>query len=201
MLSAPISTAPAASSRWISGWSRVAGGSSRLIFEPARVGRPFTSNRFFTANGTPASGPSFLRFARAASIERARARARSASTSVNELSTGSRAVMRASASSTTVIAETRPLATAVAMSPALAQPLSKSGSGFEDRRGLGIVRQLLFADERGEPECDGEIGADFGLPRFVNWNAQRRSGGVDVGVEGIGTHDVRLHWRVRNRRK
>ena len=31
---------------------------SRLIFEPASVGRPATSNRFLTANGTPASGPS-----------------------------------------------------------------------------------------------------------------------------------------------
>ncbi len=126
MLSAPIRIAPAASSRSISGWSCAAGGSSRLIFEPARVGSPFTSNRFFTAKGTPARGPSFFRFARAASIARARFSARSASTSVNELSTGSRAVMRASASSTTVTAETRPLATAAAISPAVAQPLSKS---------------------------------------------------------------------------
>ena len=29
---------------------------SRLIFEPARVARPSMSNRFLTANGTPASG-------------------------------------------------------------------------------------------------------------------------------------------------
>ena len=33
---------------------------SRLIFEPASVARPATSNRFLTANGTPASGPSGL---------------------------------------------------------------------------------------------------------------------------------------------
>ena len=44
---------------------RCAGGRSRLIFEPARVGSPFTSNRFFTANGAPASGPSGSPFARA----------------------------------------------------------------------------------------------------------------------------------------
>ena len=28
-----------------------------VLFEPARVGRPSISNRFFTANGTPISGP------------------------------------------------------------------------------------------------------------------------------------------------
>ena len=38
MLSAPTSTAPAASMRSISVASRVAGARSRLIFEPARVG-------------------------------------------------------------------------------------------------------------------------------------------------------------------
>ena len=41
---------------------------SRLIFEPARVGRPSMSNRFLTANGTPASGPRLSPRARAASI-------------------------------------------------------------------------------------------------------------------------------------
>ena len=60
MLSAPTSTAPAASIRSINVASRGDGARSRLIFEPARVGRPRTSNRFFTANGTPASGPGFL---------------------------------------------------------------------------------------------------------------------------------------------
>ena len=55
---------------------------SRLIFEPARVGRPATSNRFLTANGAPASGPSASP-ARARGVERRRcASARSAVTSV-----------------------------------------------------------------------------------------------------------------------
>ena len=40
MLSAPTSTAPAASSRAISVASALAGGRSRLILEPASVGRP-----------------------------------------------------------------------------------------------------------------------------------------------------------------
>ena len=40
MLSAPTRMAPAASSRSIKAASRVAGGASRLIFDPASVGRP-----------------------------------------------------------------------------------------------------------------------------------------------------------------
>src|SRR5215831_14082992 len=58
MLSAPTSTAPWASRRAMTVASRVAGARSRLIFEPARVGSPAMSNKFLTANGTPASAPS-----------------------------------------------------------------------------------------------------------------------------------------------
>ena len=118
MLSAPTSTAPAASSRAISGESRSAGGSSRLIFEPARVDRPATSNRFFTANGTPASGPSGSPFPRAASSAAARLRARAAVTSVKALSSGLSFSMRASAASTTAAADVSPPPTARAMSSA-----------------------------------------------------------------------------------
>src|SRR5256714_13803137 len=177
MLSAPTSTAPAASRRSISGWSRVAGGSSRLIFEPARVGRPFTSNRFFTANGTPASGP----FSCDPSTAAARFSARSASTSVNELSTGSRAVMRASVACTTSLADTRPPFTAAAIPAAVVQAVSISG--LEDGRGLGIVRQLLLGHLRGEPERDFEIGAHGGLPFRLDRHAERLRGGVDVSVD------------------
>ena len=60
MFSAPTSIAPAASSRATSVASAAAGGRSRLMREPASVGRPATSIRFFTANGTPASGPTGL---------------------------------------------------------------------------------------------------------------------------------------------
>src|SRR5882757_9535915 len=177
MLSAPTSTAPAASSRSISGESCADGASSRMIFEPALVGRPVTSNRFFTANGTPASGPLFF----PASISAARLRARSATTSVNELSTGSRSMMRASAASVTLSAETRPAVTAAAISAADAHSVSMSG--LEDRRGLGIVRQLLLVDQCGEPERHVEIGAYGGFPRGVDRNAERGRGGIDVGVE------------------
>src|SRR5262245_16003321 len=68
MLSAPTSTAPFDSSRAISVASRLAGARSRLIFEPASVGSPAMSNKFLTANGTPASAPTSRRpFARSAS--------------------------------------------------------------------------------------------------------------------------------------
>ena len=124
MLSAPTSTAPAASSRSISGESCSAEARSRLIFEPARVGRPFTSNRFFTANGTPASGPTARPAARAASISRAFARARSAVTAVNALSCLSRASISASAASVTASAVVCPVMTASAM----AAPETQAGS-------------------------------------------------------------------------
>ena len=75
MLSAPTRTAPAASRRSISVASRAAGGASRLIFEPASVGNPAMSNRFFTANGTPASGGERLA-AGARLVERLRTRKR-----------------------------------------------------------------------------------------------------------------------------
>ena len=73
MLSAPTSMAPAASSRSISG--RVALGGRQLAVD-LRAGDasadPATSNRFFTANGTPASGPSGLPSRAPASSARAR---------------------------------------------------------------------------------------------------------------------------------
>jgi hypothetical protein len=113
--------APAASSRSISGASRPAAGRSRLILEPASVGKPVTSNRFFTANGTPASGPSGCPCARSRSSASARARARVSVTAVNALSSVSRVEIVASASSTTRAAVIFPSLTARAMSEAEAQ--------------------------------------------------------------------------------
>ena len=77
--------------------SLAAGGRSRLIFDPARVGSPATSNRFLTANGAPASGPSGSPFARAASTASAFLSARAAVTSVNAPSAALRAPIRSSA--------------------------------------------------------------------------------------------------------
>ena len=64
-------------SKYLDGW---------VVFEPASVGTPAMSNRFFTANGTPASGPAGSPEAHAASTAAAFARARSAVMAVKEFS-------------------------------------------------------------------------------------------------------------------
>src|ERR1700674_5003789 len=115
MLSVPTSTAPAASNRSMSGESRSAGGSSRLIFEPARDGMPFTSNRFLTAKGTPAAAPGGSPLARRKSTRAAWRRARAAVTWVKALSEGLRLSMRPSTASMTAAAVISPRCTARAV--------------------------------------------------------------------------------------
>src|SRR5689334_924456 len=189
MLSAPTSTAPAASMRSISVASRLAGARSRLIFEPARVGRPATSNRFFTAKGTPASGPTVLPAAMSASIARALARARSAVTSVKELRMPSCCLMRASAASVASSADILRPATALAISVAVISGLVvMAASGREDRRRLGLVRQREFVDEAGEPQRDFEIGPHRGPPGLLDRQRQRFRYGVDIVVQRLGHH-------------
>src|SRR5690242_13503797 len=193
MLSAPTRTAPAASSRSISVASRLAGARSRLIFEPARVGRPATSNRFFTAKGTPASGPTVLPAAMSASIARALARARSAVTSVKELRMPSCCLMRASAASVASSADILRAATALAISAAVISGLVvMAASGREDRRRLGLVRQREFVDEAGEPQRDFEIGAHRRPPGLLDRQRQRFRYGVDVVVQRFGHHSLTL---------
>src|SRR6266702_4708030 len=161
MLSAPTRTAPAASIRSISVASRLAGARSRLIFEPARVGRPATSKRFFTAKGTPASGPTFLPAAMSASIARALARARSAVTVVKELRMASCCLMRARAASVAASADNWPPATALAMSAAVKSGLVvMAASRDKYGRRLGLFRQREIVDQAGEPQRDLEIGAN-----------------------------------------
>src|ERR1700761_4747777 len=153
MLSAPTSTAPAPSSRSIKVASREAGGRSRLIFEPASVEMPFTSNRFLTAKGTPASGPTFLPSAIAASISRALARARSAVTVVKELSTPSCRLIRARAASVTSSADSRPALTDLAISEAGGgADAVMATSCAEDTGRLGFVGQREIVDESGQPQ-------------------------------------------------
>src|SRR5262245_14253689 len=162
MLSAPTRTAPAASMRSIKVASRAAGGRSRLIFEPARVGSPFTSNRFFTAKGTPASGPAFLPAAIASSMAFALERARSAVTSVNALRMELCWLIRASASSIASWAESLPELTALAISEADcgtdALPMAgflaefMANSGGEDTGRLGFIRQREFVNEPRQPQ-------------------------------------------------
>src|SRR5271169_1559915 len=169
MFSAPIRMAPAASSRSINAASRVAGGLSRLIFEPATVGTPATSNRFFTANGTPASGPAGSPRARVASIAWARSSARCSVIAVKELSTGSRSRMRASAASTTDTALARQDDTAAAMSAAPMKSKSLAGvSSMEDRRRLGLVGQREFLDQGRVAQDQPQIEFDVFLPGRVD---------------------------------
>src|SRR3981081_2040363 len=174
MLSAPTSTAPAASSRSIKVASRGDGLRSRLIFDPARVGRPWTANRFLTANGTPARGPGFLPAAIAASMLRAFARARAAVTSVKEFRTESCLAIRASAASVTLRAEILRPATACAISAAVSPSLSAvmASAGCNDTGRLGFVRQREFIDQPRQPQRHLEIGLDGRPPGIVDRQRQ-----------------------------
>src|ERR1700761_4727800 len=161
MLSAPTSTAPAASSRSIRAASRLAGGASRLILDPASVDKPATSNRFFTANGTPASGPKTSPRAHARSRACARSRARRSVMAVKALRAALSLRMRMIAASTTLAALARPDATAAAMSVAALHVKSGvTASCMKDGPGFGIVGKRKFVDQSREPQDETEIEYD-----------------------------------------
>src|SRR5579862_760143 len=173
MLSAPTRTPPAASSRSIKAASRVAGGSSRLIFDPASVGKPATSNKFLTANGTPASGPMGSPRARVASIASARRNARCSVTAVKELSTGSRSRMRANVASTTPTALARPDPTAAAISAAVAKSKSAAGvSSMKYRCGLGVVGKGESLDHSRMTQNELQIEFHAGLPGWIEFKPE-----------------------------
>src|ERR1700759_5027673 len=188
MLSAPTSTAPAASKRSIRVAWRDAGLRSRLIFEPARVLIPFTSNRFFTAKGTPASGPGFFPADIAASTSRAFARARSAVTSVKELRRPSCLAIRASASSVACSAESLRVVTALAISEADRIGAVMARSGDKDTGGLGLVGQRKLVDQSGEPQRYFEVRPHRGPPGVLDSQRQRFRDGGDVVVDCISSH-------------
>src|SRR5579871_3999637 len=185
MLSAPTSTAPAASIRSIRVASRLAGRPSRLIFDPARVASPFTWNRFFTAKGTPASGPTLWPAAIAASTARALARARSAVTSVKAFSTLLCCLIRARVASITFSAESFLAATALVICSADAAPELMAGSSGEDTGRLGFVRQFKFVDEPRQSQRHVQIGAHRRLPGVLDRQAQRLADGVDILIQRI----------------
>src|SRR6185369_4366147 len=190
MLSAPTSTAPAASMRSISVASRADGARSRLIFDPARVARPFTSKRFFTANGTPASSPTLSPAAIAASTARAFARARSAVMSVKEFSTGSCLAIRASAASVASSADNLRAATACAVASAESPSvfvIMATSRGVDTGR-LGFVRQREFVDQPRQPQRHFEVRPHGRPPGFLDRQRQRLGYGVDVVVQGFGSH-------------
>src|SRR6266850_6091738 len=192
MLSAPTSTAPAASMRSIRVASRGDGARSRLIFDPARVERPLTSNRFLTANGTPASGPTFWPAAIAASTARAFARARSAVMSVNEFSTESCLAIRAKAASVASSAESSRSVTACAIcwadSPSVFTVMALSSRVDTGR--LGLIRQREFVDQPRQPQRHFEVRPHGRPPGFLDRQRQRLGYGVDVIIQKFGSHLV-----------
>src|SRR5579863_318518 len=190
MLSAPTNTAPAASSRSINVASRGAGGKSRLIFDPARVARPCTSNKFFTANGTPASGPGFLPAASAASTAPALARARSAVTSVKELRTESYFAIRESTASVARSAESFPSLTACAVSEAesVSRPGAALISGCKDTGRLGFVGQCKLIHQPRQPHGHFEIGPHRRFPGVLDRQGQGFRDGIDVVIKRISCH-------------
>ena len=176
MLSAPTSTAPAASIRSIRVASRGDGCRSRLIFDPARVESPCTSNRFFTANGTPASGPGFLPAAMAASIG-SRLGAGAIGGDVGE-GIQDRIVFCDPRQRGFGDAERRhPVAgDAPARFP---RPTARRDlplmaiSGCKDTGRLGFVGQREFIDQPRQPQRHFEIGLDRRSPGVVDRQRQR----------------------------
>src|SRR5262249_27166033 len=153
-------------------------------------GSPAMSNKFLTANGTPASAPSRRPRARSASSAAALVSARSSVTAVNALSTRSCFAIRSSAARTTATALTRPLQTAAAISLAYAQagvitsaPLDRLGR--KDRRRLGVVRQREIRKQGRERERHFEIGFDRALPCRLELKIERARRRVDEAVGGI----------------
>ena len=197
MLSAPRRMAPLASRRSISVASRPAGAASRLIFEPASVGSPAISNRFLTANGTPASGGSFSPRARASSSACARRCARSSVTAVKELIRGSRARIRAKAASTTLWALTRPAANAAATSPAFIQAESNAVvSSTEHRRRLDVVGERKFIDPRRMFEQQLQIECHTRVPRRLDWQRQQLARRGSDDPEGVGSFGAKRARRL-----
>src|ERR1700678_1021362 len=187
MFNAPTKMAPAASRRSIKVASRVAGFASRLIFDPASVASPATSNKFFTANGTPARGREGSPRASASSIACARTRARCSVVAVNELSSGSHDRMRASVASTMLNALVRPVSTAAAISPAAFQVKSRAVvSSTEHRRRLDVVWKRKLIDQRRVCKDHVQVALYTLAPRGGDPERKRLRIGSDQRVDEIG---------------
>ena len=169
-----------------------AGVRSRLILDPARVESPFTSNRFFTANGTPAREPASLPATIAASIALAFDRARSAMTSVNAFSTGLWAAIRASALSVAASADIFRAATACAISAAESRPACccTGVSGCKDTGRLGFIGEREFVDHPRQSQRHLEIGAHRRFPGVFDRQRQRFGDGVNVVIETVSAHGI-----------
>jgi hypothetical protein len=201
MLSAPTSTAPAASSRCTSTASCEAAGLSRSIFEPASVGRPATSNRFFTAKGTPSSGSARVASpsgeASAWSSAAARLRARPPVTSVKALTRVSVKAMRARLACTSALTLTEPARTALAMAEA---SFNNRASAFIacprgihrcKHHGRIVVRRERHGVQQGRELCSQREVTDHAGPVLrLQRQAHSQGCGVHIGFDLGRRHGV-----------
>src|SRR6201991_3575712 len=120
-------------------------------------------------------------------MDRAGARARSATTSVNEFNTGSCLTIRASAASTAASADVLRRAPARAIPDAGSQspPACTAMSGCKDTGRLGFIGQREFVDQPRQSQRDLKVGAHRRLPGVLNRKRQRLSDGVDVVIKRI----------------
>src|SRR5262249_31679703 len=154
------------------------------------------SDRFLTANGTPASAPSGWPAARLASTARARARARSPVTAVKAVRALSRSPVRRKGISTTCTAVALPAPTGAPISAgdAAACMGSGMGSGLEHRCRLDLIEQLELPDHLGQAQCDCQVGLDRRLPLRLDRQGKNRSARFDQCVECIFLHVALIPW-------
>ena len=175
------------------GVARRAGARSRLIFEPARVGRPATSKRFFTAKGTPASGPGGRPAARAGvdgrglgqrplggdvgiGVEPVVQRADPGERRLGDGAGGDGAAGDGGGD----LAGARPGAERV-------RHRGLASGGGEDRRERELVAEVDGLEHGGHLGGEREEARDAGPPGLGDGEAHRRRGRVDVGVV-VGRH-------------
>src|SRR5580698_9212746 len=164
MLVLPMRTAPALRSRCVIVDSYGGTQPSRIL-DPQVVGIPLVVNRSLTATGTPASAPSGSPAARLRSTSRACARASSAATCRNALTSPSTAPIRSRCACVTSAAETSPAVIAAASSAAvflISSFISPASFLDQDPRDLeplkfdrGRAGQRLLGGQAG----DGLVGA------------------------------------------
>ena len=176
MLVLPRITRPAARSL-VTMVASYGGRQPSRIFDPHVVGMPRVARTSFSASGTPASGPSGIPAARAASTASAAASAPSVSTCRNAWTAPSTAAIRSRCACATSRAE---------LSPELISPASVVASAR--------VRSLR-ADIRPPRPGSAVPGSAGPRPR-----APPTSGGSQPRDDDVGAEDVRQRKRVRCRR-
>jgi hypothetical protein len=161
--------------RSISVASRADGVRSRFDLRPGAGARPFTSKRFFTANGTPASGPTLSPAAIAAST-RAGFRTRAIGGDVGErvqhrIMSGNTRQCGFVASSADNLRAATACAVASAESPSVFVIMATS-RGVDTGR-LGFIRQRELIDQPRQPQRHFEVRPHGRPPGFLDRQRQR----------------------------